>query len=58
MCRALSSSLFEAFIHGRRTVGSKQWRRRRTGKMQMGDYGFVSIIRDPDGNMIGLRSRN
>lgn len=27
-------------------------------KMQVGDYGFVSIIRDPDGNMVGLHSQN
>jgi len=26
-------------------------------KMVVGEYGFVSIIRDPDGNMLGLHSR-
>lgn len=27
-------------------------------KMQVGEYGFVAIIRDPDGNMLGLHSQN
>jgi len=26
-------------------------------KMAVGDYGFVSIIKDPDGNRVGLHSR-
>lgn len=26
-------------------------------KMAIGDYGFVSIVHDPDGNRIGLHSR-
>ncbi|MEM1412547.1 MAG: VOC family protein [Pseudomonadota bacterium] len=26
-------------------------------KMSIGDYGFVSLIKDPDGNMVGLHSR-
>ena len=25
-------------------------------KMSIGEYGFISLVRDPDGNMIGLHS--
>tara|TARA_B100001964_G_scaffold101780_1_gene113800 strand:+ start:20836 stop:21255 length:420 start_codon:yes stop_codon:yes gene_type:complete len=27
-------------------------------KMSIGEYGFVALVKDPDGNMIGLHSNN